>query len=161
MSIGYIYPEKLTLQRAAELAPRVRQADRDDLKTQGEGPDHALVLAMALPGEAWAVMWQAGGEEAQVIGAGGWTEEGVIWTLWADLSLGQARAVMRMVVPYARIMSIRAQRPLSNFYAMRNNATEKFLKATRCIDFTGDVRYFSGRYWNHFTLKPLKDMPDV
>ena len=158
---GHIYPEPLTIQHAASLEPRVRKADRDDLKNHRAGAEYALALALTLPGEAWAIMWAEDNATPVVIGAGGWTEAGAVWTLWADLTLAQSKAMMRMIVPYARILAIRANRPLWNYYGMRNDATEKFLKATRCVDFTGDVSYFSGRYWNKFMLKPLEDMPHV
>lgn len=151
-----IYPEKLTLAHAAALAPRVRKADLDDLKNHGAGADYALAMALTTPGEAWAVM-----HDGVPIGAGGWTKDGCIWTLWADLSLGQAREVMKMVVPYARIIAIRANRPLHNWYREGNRATEHFLRATRCVDFTEKRATITGRPYRHFKLKALEDLPNV
>lgn len=156
-----IYPERLTLAHAAALAPRVRRADLDDLKNHEAGAEYALALALVEPGEAWAVMYPSENATPQVIGAGGWTESGSVWTLWADLTRGQARDVMRMVVPYARILAIRSRRPLSNWYNTENAATEHFLRATHCVDFMDVQATIGGRPFRRFTLKPLEDLPNV
>lgn len=160
-----IYPTPLTLRLAADLAPWIRKADLDDLKRHDLGIDYALATALVTPGEAWAVMHKQGpNSPSELIGAGGWTCEGVVWTLWADLSRGQARDVLRMAVPYARILSIRAKQPLYNFYRADNAATEHFLKATGCVDFLDEVSYrgMNGESrWKKFKLKRLEDMPDV
>lgn len=156
-----IYPERLTLAHAASLSPRVRKADLDDLKDQEAGADYALAMALTEPGEAWAVMHRSENATPQVIGAGGWTKRGAIWTLWTDLTLSQAKDMMKMVVPYARIISIRAQRPLWNYYREGNKATEHFLRSTGCIDFSEEVGYIGGAPYRRFFLKPLEDLPNV
>lgn len=156
-----IYPERLTLAHAASLAPRVRKADCDDLKNHGAGAEYALALALCTPGEAWAVMHLAENATPEIIGAGGWTVDGCVWTLWANMTRGQAREVMKMVVPYARIIAIRANRPLHNWYREGNLATEHFLRATRCVDFTEKRATITGRPYRHFKLKALEDLPNV
>jgi hypothetical protein len=146
-----LYPEPLTLDHAAYLAPRIREADRKDLKLYDRGPEYALAMALVEPGEAWAVM-----DGGTPIGAGGWTEAGVVWTLWVDLTLSQAKEMLRMCVPWARILAIRAGRRLENMFRITNPATYHFLKATRCVEFT-----HSGTLWQAFRLLPLEELPHV
>lgn len=152
-----LVPVPLTQHHVYSLAPRVRQADAADLWVHGANPHKALTLARQVPGDAWAVM-----EGPVCIGAGGWTEAGAIWTLWADLSLSQYRKLSKVIVPWARIIAIRAKRPLGNVYLKGNRTTEHFLKSTGCIDIHHErALHFEGRDWVPFHLKALEDLPNV
>lgn len=151
-----IRPEPLEESHVVYLAGRVREADILDLKTHESTALEALTWALKLPGKAWAVM-----DGDTPIGAGGFTEAGSIWTLWRDLTLGQYREVLRMAAPWCRIMAILAKRPLSNVYLKGNRTTERFLKATGCIDILEQEVYHDGRTWIPFFLKPLERMPNV
>lgn len=151
-----IYPEKLNLAHALYLSTRIRKADLDDLKLHGAGAEYTLAAALVIPGEAWAVM-----HEGVPVGCGGWTEEGLVWTLWTELSSEASKEMMRMVVPYARILAIRAKRPLGNWFASGNRATERFLRATHCVDIADQPTYLAGKAWTRFSLKSLEDLPNV
>lgn len=156
-----IYPEKLTLAHAAALAPRLRAEDVADLKDHGAGAEGALARALVEEGEAWAIISRKEGWPDTVIGAGGWTATGYVWTLWADLSVGQARDVLRMAIPYARILAIRSGRPLENWFREGNEATASFLRATGCVDFTEERAMIGDRLFRRFKLKSLEDLPRV
>ncbi len=151
-----IRPVKLTHDHVLRLAPSIREEDLLDLKVHGSNPYQALEMAEIMPGEAWAVV-----EDELLIGAGGWTEVGSVWTLWANLSLGQAKEVLHMAAPWCRIMAIRAKRPLGNIFLKGNRATERFLRATKCVDILEETIHHDGREWTPFFLKPLEAMPSV
>lgn len=151
-----IRPVPLTMHHAEMLAPYVRSSDCADLKTHDSTPWEALRHGVAMDGESWAVM-----DGEVIIGAGGWTALGSVWTLWADLSRTQAKEVLRMAPAWCRIMAIRAKRPLQNVYLAGNSQTEHFLRATKCVDILDQEVLYEGRTWIPFFLKPLEDMPSV
>lgn len=153
-----IRPVKLTLPMALELAPLIREEDRLDLKTHGSDPYEAFDLADKMPGESWAVIDD---DRQRCLGAGGWTEAGSVWTLWTPLSVGEVADILHMAAPWCRIMAIRSRRPLGNIFLKGNRATERFLRATKCVDILEETIHHDGREWTPFFLKPLERMPHV
>jgi len=150
------YPERLNYAHILSLAPRIREADLRDLTLHEGDPEQALISGLS-SGEAYAVL-----HEGTVIGAGGWTVEGAIWTLWADLTLGQSKQLLKWSRPWARVIAIRAKRPLSNVYLRGNTTTERWLKATRCVNILDDHPIqWQGREYIPFHLKPLEELPYV
>ena len=101
-----LVPVPLTADHAWDLAPRLRAADLADLTIHGSNPNKALLAAIDMPGEPYAIL-----DDGVVIGAGGWTKAGSVWTLWQDLSVGQAKALLKWCPAWARIMAIRSGRP--------------------------------------------------
>jgi len=152
-----LYPQKFTHEDAEALAPIMRQADIRDLIVHQSSPRDALLQVFNEGGEAWSVHSGRG-----IIGAGGWTQRGIVWSLWADLTFEESKALMRTVVPWARIIAIRAKRPLSNVFVKGNHQTEHFLLATRCVTtFPQAEILHEGRTYIPFMLKPIEDMPHV
>lgn len=152
-----LVPKPLTREDALDLGPRIRQADIDDLTVHRSNPTEALLGALAVPGESYGV-WD--GEH--LIGAGGWTEAGHVWTLWTDLSSAQSRALLKACIPWARIMAIRSMRPLGNVFLTENHVTRAWLRATRCVELL-DVPpiMWQGFEYTPFRLKPLEQLPYV
>lgn len=152
-----LVPVPLTIDHVWDLAPRLRKADLDDLTVHNSHPRGALLAALSEPGEAFAVL-----DGDKVIGAGGWTKAGSVWTLWADLTRGQAKDLIRLSRPWARIIAIRAKRPLQNVYLKGNRATEGWLRATGCVTILDDNPIvWQGREYIPFFLKPLEELPYV
>jgi len=149
-------PTPLNYDHIRHLAPRIREADLWDLTIHDTDPEQALVSGMAL-GEAFAVL-----DDGVPIGAGGWTVAGSVWTLWTDLTRKQSLALLRCCVPWARIMAIRAKRPLQNVFLEGNTVTERWLRATRCVNILdGSSVSWNGRRYTPFFLKPLEELPYV
>ena len=149
-------PVPLNYGHILSLAPRMRQADLLDLTVHGGDPEGALVSGLA-SGEAYAVL-----SDGVVIGAGGWTVEGSIWTLWADLTTPQARELLRWAGRWARVLAIRSKRPLSNVFLRGNTLTERWLRLTRCVDIDyANPIHWQGRDYLAFRLKPLEELPYV
>ena len=152
-----LVPVPLTADHAWDLAPRLRAADLADLTIHGSNPNKALLAAIDMPGEPYAIL-----DDGVVIGAGGWTKAGSVWTLWQDLSVGQAKALLKWCPAWARIMAIRSGRPLQNVYLKGNLATESWLKATRCVNILDESPImWQGREYIPFFLKPLEELPYV
>lgn len=151
-----LVPKPLRGSHCYDLGSRLRQADLDDLTLHEEQPIRALLQGMRA-GEAYSV-WDG----HEIIGAGGWTEEGRVWTLWADLTVAQSRELLRMSRPWARILAIRAKRPLSNVFLAGNAVTERWLRMTDCVDILdAELLPWQGRMYVPFYLKPLERLPNV
>lgn len=166
-----LVPVPLTYQHIRDLAPRVRAADIADLTVHGNDPEQALVSGMTA-GEAYAIMdtgnpkpaWlpDSAWDEGRVIGAGGWTVTGGAWTLWADLTRQQSRALLKIAPAWARIMAIRAKRPLGNYFLTGNTVTERWLRATGCVTILdGHEMLWQDRSYTPFFVKPLEALPYV
>ena len=146
----------LTVEGIVALAPRIREQDLLDLKHQDASAFECLMLG--LEGQAWGVY-----DGDVIVGAGGFTDHGFIWSLWATLSEAQGRGLMQKVVGWARVMRLLAgRRFLQNVYLKGNRATERFLKSTRCvtIDETLELPY-QGRSFIPFHLKAFEELPNV
>lgn len=152
-----LVPKPLRPSDCDYLAKNIRRADLLDLTIHGENPRDALLHGIE-HGEAYGV-WDG----PQLIGAGGWTKEGAVWTLWREgMTKAQSRELLKQCVPWARIMAIRAKRPLSNVFLSNNRVTERWLRATRCVDILDDVLIpWQGRLYVPFHLKALEDLPYV
>lgn len=152
-----LIPRPLTTPDCYDLGKRMRQADLDDLLAHQGDPQQALLWAVEAPGEAYGI-W----DEDQLIGAGGWTRSGSVWSLWADLSPAQARAVLRQAASWARIIAIRARRPLYNVFRADNRVTDRWLELTRCVDIDRrNVIVWEGQSFVPFYLKSLERLPYV
>lgn len=151
-----LLPVPLTYDHIRHLAPRIREADLADLTIHDTDPEQALVSGMTL-GESFAVL-----DDGVPIGAGGWTVAGAVWTLWTDLTRKQSLELLRCCVPWARIMAIRAKRPLTNVFLSGNTVTERWLRATRCVTILDNqLLSWKGRSYVPFYLKPLEELPYV
>lgn len=139
------------------LGPKLQASDIADLTLHHQCPDEALFSALSIPGQAYCVR-----DGDTPIGAGGWTEEGAVWTLWTDLTISQSAALLRCCVPWARIMAIRAERPLHNVFLASNSITASWLEATRCVNILYNRPLtWHGREYIPFFLKSLEELPYV
>ncbi len=151
-----LIPRPLTERHAKLFSHRIRRADLDDLHTSGQYPYAALLDAIEA-GEAYGI-WDG----IDIIGAGGWTRDGNVWSLWTDLSVSQSKALIKNAVPWARIIAIRARRPLGNFFLRGNTVTDGWLRLTRCVEILDDRPLtWQGRTYIPFYLKPLEELPLV
>lgn len=152
-----LIPRLLRWEDCETLAPKIRRADLEDLTINRSNPLRALQGAIHMPGEAFGI-WDGD----QIVGAGGWTTSGTVWTLWQELTFGQAKALAKNCAPWARIMAIRSARPLQNVFLQGNAATRRWLESTRCVDILDDHPLtWEGRTFIPFFLKPLEQLPYV
>jgi hypothetical protein len=151
-----LFVSPLKAEDAWDLSKRIRQADLDDLIRHEADPLDSLLHGL-LHGRAYGV-WSSRG----LIGAGGWTWEGCIWSLWANLTAAEGKGIMRNVAAWAWSLAFDADRPLWNVYAEGNRATEAFLKATHCVTIDKDHPLtYEGRTFIPFYLKSLGDLSNV
>lgn len=151
-------PVPYTIGHATALSRKLRKADLIDLHQHEQDPRAALSYPLETGDESWAVM-----DGDAVIGAGGWTRAGSVWTLWADLSMRQSRELLRMTPAWARIISIRSKgRILGNVFRKGNRLTQHWLEMSGCVDIHHETPLTSE--WGTFIpfrLKPLERLPNV
>lgn len=151
-----LVPVPLNYGHILQLAPKLQASDLADLTLHEGDPEGALISGLS-SGEAYAVL-----DGDTVIGAGGWTVEGAVWSLWADLSKGQAKELLRWAARWARVIAIRSKRPLGNVYRSGNHKTARWLKLTKCVTILDDHPImWNGQTYIPFHLKPLEDLPYV
>lgn len=145
----------LTMDDIFCLHDRIREADLIDLKNQDASAFEALLEGVN-SGEAWAIY-----DDEDLIGAGGFTDQGYVWSLWTDLSLRQSLGIMKKAEGWARVLRMRAgPRPLQNVFVEGNRVTEAFLRRTRCVNIQEDCPLtYNGRTFIPFFLKPLAELP--
>lgn len=135
-----------------ELAPKVSEGDRIDLLAHGYEPLGALLDGIEAEGQAWGVR-----VDGTAVGAFGWTTEGSIWSLWADLTLSQKVALLRLSPAFISAMVKDSGVRLSNLVWEGNSVTRKWLEATGCFDFFVD----SPQVWDHKTYIPFAVRADL
>jgi len=154
--IADLQARPLTIEGIMDLAPVIREEDLLDLKCQNSSAFECLMLG--LEGHAWGIY-----EGDLIVGAGGFTAHGFVWSLWRDMTEEQKRGVMQKAVGWARIMRLLAGKALlQNVYLKGNHKTERFLKATRCVTIDeGTELVYQGRTFIPFFLKPYEELPNV
>lgn len=154
-NVADLKAKPLTLDDIFCLHERIREADLMDLKCQDASALEALFEGLT-SGEAWGIF-----DDGVIIGAGGFTDQGYVWSMWVDLSLRQSMGIMKKAEGWARVLRMRAgQVPLQNVFVEGNRATETFLKRTRCVDIQEDCPLtYNGRTFIPFFLKPLAELP--
>lgn len=164
MSEGRLTAKWLRRQDVRDLAGRLRDGDVQDCLAHEHTPEEAL-LGGWQGGPSWGV-WDGD----CLIGAGGWTFDGAIWTLWSDLTRSQSLALMRVTPSWARKIAEHAnehikwyqpERRLQNAVWEDNRLTIAWLRATRCVDFLDTRLQFGDKWFIPFFLKPLAELPNV
>lgn len=141
-----------------QLAPNIREHDLADMKTEGMTAEDALFYGHA-SGRSWGVVW-----EDRCIGAGGFTDEGAIWSLWADLTPEQSRWVLSQASFWAQIIREKAgpNKWLWNVYLQGNRLSETFLRATHCVNIDKEHPIeHEGRVFIPFHLKSAEELSRV
>lgn len=142
----------------AALSPVLREADLMDLKVKEMDPLEVLEAGLD-GGPAWAVY-----RSGFILGAGGFTWEGAVWSMWRDLRPLEAREVMRMTPKWARWVREVAgpDKWLWNVYLQGNRQTEAFLRASHCvtIDKEHPIEH-DGRVFIPFHLKSAEELSRV
>lgn len=137
------------------LAPRVSEGDRQDCVVHDYDPEAAL-LAGLNGGPCCAVL-----DGLEVIGAFGWTYEGTIWSLWAELSPEQVKWIMRYTAEMVRQIMRDAKRPLMNAVWEGNRHTISWLKRSHCFDFLDTTLEYQDKVFLPFFVKPLGELEHV
>lgn len=157
--IADLYTLPLRERHIPLLAPYIREADLVDMKVAGMSAQEALAYGLFL-GPAWGV-WERG---VGIIGAGGYTKQGAIWSLWADLSPEQSRGVMARAGEWARFIRSYAggDKWLWNIYLKGNRQTEAFLRASHCVNIDKESSILhDGREFIPFHLKTAEELARV
>lgn len=140
-----------------QLIPHLRPMDRLEVEAHGYTPRDALWWAMMEEKRSHAIVAQRG-----CIGAFGYTQPGVIWSLFAGLSNAEAFTITKNTVHWVRHMVQASGRPfLHNSVAVANIQAVKWLKASKAFFLDEREEYhFNGLSWHPFMTKPLADFPD-
>lgn len=143
---------------AKELAPKVARGDAKECAENGLTTEEAMAIG-GMSGGAYIAMWDFAPESPafirspRPIGVFGWTTHGVIWSLWADLTLEQQKAVLRESPKWVRqLVAESGCLSLRNRIHMDNITTLRWLKATDCFDFA--TPYRASAEWVSFYTKP-------
>lgn len=129
----------LTYSDIFQFAPRVRIGDLKE--TDGQAV-HAMSFALRTKGEKWIV----NDGPFNRVGAFGWTENGAIWSLWSDLTLGQAKQVFQETPKWVSHMVEASGRDfLENHVDQDNKMALRWLKASRCFIIDKHTVILSGR----------------
>jgi len=151
--------EPATLAHAKDLGPRLRQADRDEVKA-GSGMDAAEVLLVAVAHAKQADAWFMEGRLVAISGISGSlvdTSAGVIWMLASDELDQFPKQFMKGRRQYVRDL-LKGYDMLFNFVDNRNTKAQKWLQ---WLGFTlGEPRPFgvAGLLFRPFTLSAHGDV---
>lgn len=156
-SAKLLWMKPLAKHHCTRLAPLVCEADRLDLIAHNSDPEAALETALKEPGEAWAV----GYHDGPILGAFGWTEAGAVWSVWADLTRGEQRRLLRLTPEVVLAVAQDAKRPLGNVVWEGNTRVLSWLKASKCFTFLDNHLLWEGRRYIPFFVKPLGDLIHV
>jgi hypothetical protein len=117
-----LQPGDLGWAEVFELSRLVRHGDL--LECGRHGPIAALMLGTHKDGKAWTAL-----HGDRLLGAFGWTAYGTIWSLWRDLTLGEAREVLRRTPQWVDSMVFQSGRQfLYNYVACDNVAALGWLR---------------------------------
>lgn len=159
MRVAELYTLPLRRRHIPLLHPYIREADLADMKVAGMGADQALAYGL-FNGPSWGI-WD---KDTSIIGAGGYTTQGSVWSLWADLSPEQSRGIMARAGEWARFIRsfAGADKWLWNVYLQGNRQTEAFLRASHCvnIDKENPIQH-DGRVFIPFHLKTAEELSRV
>lgn len=104
-----------------------------DLKETHGMPVDALAYAKRTDGgKSWEV--RTDDHHRTLLGAFGFTGKGTIWSLWADLSLAQAREILDETAPWVDHMVFLSGREfLFNYVDVENRLAIKWLSLSGCF----------------------------
>lgn len=123
-------PSRLTMERAFKLAPLIRNADRLEC-----GPSKDPLAAMLVGISPGNDAWVATDPHGNSLGVYGYTEWGVIWSLWRDMTRAESVAVLRHTPMWVAMMVHASEHPyLFNFVSVENKEAIGWLEASKCFD---------------------------
>lgn len=117
----------------AELADKLRSIDILECAAMGWTPRDALWFALAdCPDGCWAVgsTVRGVGLSLPIVGAFGFNRRAGIWSLWADLSHKEAKAVLRLTTAYTKHVLEKSQQPmLGNWMSTKNAIALRWMES--------------------------------
>lgn len=137
----------LTWEHCEALAGRIADEDTSECLAMGHTPLQALAGGCML-GEGFAVIRA---DSFTPVGAFGWTTEGTIWSLWAELSPKESVQVLRESGVWVRTLVLRSPfDALHNHVATANRRALKWIRTTGAFwiddpEPTADFLYFETR----------------
>lgn len=154
----------LTWEHCESLAPRLAAGDNFECLALGRTPEQSLAMGL-LMGPAWAV---CRGGTGTPIGAFGYTPQGTVWSLWAQLSTGEAFRVLDGTSAWVREMVHQSGLPvLHNYAACANRAALTWLRLAKCFSVNPDPVAINGHDYLYFETTrrpetpPLEGHPNV
>lgn len=162
-SLSYI---PLGFTHCSLLAPHLRSGDRVECAVSEMTPLQSLRYGQA-SGPSWAVVEGEvptdGRSYPHVLGAGGYTHAGALWSYWRDLSARQSRALMKLTPEWMRgIRDHAGDRQLGNLVWDCNGPALAWLRQSHCFHIDLDKRIVLGKYdFIPFTLKSAEELANV
>lgn len=137
-----------TLNDAVSLAPRLRAADKAELRACGHlDTEMVLIESIVLSDEAWA--YEAGGKVLALMGVVGEDTYGVPWLLGSDELFNHRKAIMQLPFEYVPRW-VEKYGKLMNIVHTGNHRSVRWLKY---IGFTlGEPVQFNGHFFYPFTM---------
>lgn len=142
-------PRALTWGLCRQLGKRIRPEDARECELKGYTPEMAMFAGCGTTGEAFAAMH---GETP--IGAFGWTEAGRIWSLWANLTLAEAKCVLGQTPKWvSRMVAVSGRTYLDNWVHADNRKALAWLRASRCFGIDSCVQDIGGAAYHHIATR--------
>jgi len=124
-------------------------SDSDRLECLSGDPMSVLAGATTT-GQAWTAL-----SPERILGAYGYTDEGTIWSLWAELSREESMAVLAHTPLWVRTLLHESGREwLYNWVSLANRPAIAWLKMSGCFDVSDRIVTFSGISAHYFRTKP-------
>lgn len=135
--------ERLADEHIELFLPKIRYTDRVEIELNGLSPKWSLRHGQQA-GPAWAVIkWQEPTpgkfEWPEVIGVGGYSHMGALWSYWKDLSAAESKALLRETPDWLRgIRALAGDMTLRNYVWEGNVAARRWLRLSHCFDIRED-----------------------
>lgn len=158
MTRNYLVTQGLTKDDARRLAGRLRPSDVRECHALGFSPLMALEHSIAAPGRrVWVVV---DSDDGALVGAYGFANLS-IWSLWTELSLRDAKEVLRRTPEMVReCLAQSGADELSNVVHVLNEPALKYLDHSLCFNVNRDtVIDMAGENFYGFVTKPLAELP--
>lgn len=150
----------------ALLSPHVRRHDRIEAAVAGRSIDGSLLYGLSA-GPAWAVISDRPSgpyftDWPHVLGIGGYTHMGAIWSFWRELAGDESRAVMRLTPEWMRAIRDHAGHvELANYFWTGNTAARLWLRGSYCFHIAEEEVDIGGFPFIQFSLKSAEELANV
>lgn len=150
----------------ALLSPHVCREDRIEAAVANRSIDGSLLYGLGA-GPAWAVISDRPSgpyftDWPHVLGIGGYTHMGAIWSFWRVLARDESRAVMSLTPEWMRAIREHAGAvELSNYVWTGNRPARLWLIGSHCFRISEEEVDIGGFPFLHFSLKSAEELANV